>query len=142
MADGGGEHGIPQPMYMDAEDGRFWEHTDRLVASSKVVIDRPRGTAHPRYPDAIYPLDYGYLEDTRASDGGGVDVWRGSLLTARVTGAIVTVDLLKRDCEIKLLLGCTVQEAEFALSIHRTASQAGLLLIRPRGNREALPDDP
>jgi inorganic pyrophosphatase len=27
----------------------------------------------------IYPLDYGYLEITTSSDGGGIDVWFGSL---------------------------------------------------------------
>ncbi len=57
----------------------FWANLDTLVASSSICVDRPKGTAHPEYPAHIYPLDYGYLEDTRAGDGGGIDVWIGSL---------------------------------------------------------------
>lgn len=40
------------------------------------------------------------------------------------------LDLQKRDAEIKLLLGCTSQEARRALAIHNVGSQVGLLLER------------
>ena len=30
----------------------FWEALDRLVSASTIVIDRPKGSAHPRYPAA------------------------------------------------------------------------------------------
>lgn len=56
----------------------FWTALDALVAQSRVVIDRPRGSAHPRYPHVVYPLDYGYLDGTSSMDGAGIDVWRGS----------------------------------------------------------------
>lgn len=49
-------------------------------------------------------------------DGGGVDVWRGSLSEPRVTGAIMAVESFKRDAEVKLLVGCTPAEAEQALT--------------------------
>jgi inorganic pyrophosphatase len=55
-----------------------------------------------------YPFDYGYLAGTVAADGGGIDVWLGMQASAnerRVTGVICAVDLLKRDSEIKILLG-------------------------------------
>jgi len=53
---------------------RFWRHLDVLVAEAEVVIDRPAGSAHPRYPNFIYPLDYGYVRGTTAVDAGaGVD---------------------------------------------------------------------
>ena len=87
-------------------DTQFWERLDALVAGSCVVVDRPKGTAHPRYPSFIYPLDYGYLDGTRAIDGGGVDVWVGSLPEKHVTAVVCTVDTVKRDTELKLLLGC------------------------------------
>ena len=91
----------------------FWDMIDELVASSEVVIDRPRGSAHPRYPEMLYPLDYGYLAGTSSADGDGIDIWRGSQDTRHVTGVVCTVDLVKRDSEIKILLGCS--EAEMAL---------------------------
>ena len=111
----------------------FWSHLDALVAASTLQIDRPRGTAHPRYPAFIYPLDYGYLEDTRAMDGGGVDVWVGSLPERRVTAVVCTVNLRKRDAEVKILLGCTPQEAQTILDTHNRGPQAGILIERASG---------
>ncbi len=96
-----------------------------------MVIDRPRGAAHPRHPDFIYPLDYGYLADTRASDGSGVDVWVGSLPEGRVTGLVCTVDLLKRDLELKVLIACSVIERQTILRVHSQALQSALLIERP-----------
>ncbi len=53
----------------------------QLIVTNSLVIDRPKGSSHPRYPHVIYPLDYGYLENTTSSDGDGIDVWLGSLNT-------------------------------------------------------------
>ena len=92
----------------------FWLAIDKLVSDSKVVIDRPKGSRHPKYPDYVYPLDYGYLEGTTAMDGGGIDVWKGSD-GDYIDAIICTVDLLKRDSEIKILIGCTEEEKLLAL---------------------------
>jgi len=64
----------------------FWHELDELAAACPVVIDRPKGSRHPRYPDMIYPYDYGYLEGTQAADGGGIDCWIGSLHARRGAG--------------------------------------------------------
>lgn len=109
----------------------FWRLVDDLVDGSEIVIDRPRGSSHPRFSEFLYPLDYGYLAGTMTSDAGGVDVWRGSLAGKRVTGAILTVDTMKRDAEIKLLIGCTQAEAELACAAHQSSSSAGALVMRP-----------
>ncbi len=109
---------------------RFWTHLDEFIATSRLVIDRPRGSQHPRYPELTYPYDYGYLENTRASDGGGIDIWLGSLPERRLGAVIATVDLSKRDAEIKLLLGCTPQEMAEILRFHNDGSQAGILVER------------
>ena len=47
----------------------FWEKLDQLIADHEICIDRPRGSAHPRYPELIYGVDYGYLAGTSAADG-------------------------------------------------------------------------
>ena len=109
---------------------RFWSHADALVASHPIVIDRPGGTPHPRFPDVVYPFDYGFLDGTGAIDGDGVDCWRGSLDTLRVTGAVITVDLHKADSEVKWLVGCTAEEMARALATHRTEWQAAILVAR------------
>lgn len=75
-----------------------------------IFIDRPRGSVRPRYADRIYPSHYGYLVDTSSNDGDGIDVWIGSLAEKTLTGMIYTVDGVKGDMEVKLLLGCTSED--------------------------------
>lgn len=107
----------------------FWEACDRLIENSEIVIDRPKGTAHPKYPDFIYRVDYGYLKDTSSMDGAGIDLWLGS--GERVLDAIIcTVDLLKRDSEIKLLIGCSEEEKQIVLASHNDSAYMKGLLIR------------
>lgn len=111
----------------------FWQHLDQLVNEAELVIDRPKGSAHPRLPQITYPLDYGYLAGTTAIDGGGIDVWVGSKGAAAgpPQAIICTVDLFKQDAEIKILLGCTQADIETILSSVNTNSQAGMLVLRP-----------
>lgn len=90
----------------------FWLEMSQLVRTGSIVIDRPRGTPHPRYPAMIYPLDYGYMENTSAGDGDGIDAWIGSTQRKTLTGILCTFDKLKRDAEIKLLIGCEQEDVE------------------------------
>lgn len=92
----------------------FFSNLDDLVAGSAVTIDRWRGQAHPRFPDVVYPLDYGHLDDSRSGDGAEVDVFVGSARGAGVFGVLLTADPGKRDVEIKVLLDCTPAEVEQA----------------------------
>ncbi len=107
-------------------DISFWQAMAELLATNPIIIDRPRGSVHPRYPDVIYPLDYGYLENTTASDGGGIDVWLGSLNPLEhkkgaktLTGILCTFDRLKRDAEIKLLIGCNEEDVQIIRNFHQ-----------------------
>jgi len=110
----------------------FWQALDKLVAGTKIIIDRPQGTTHPRFPTMIYPLGYGYLEDTTSMDGHGIDVWQGSLVPLLVTAVIGTVDLRKKDSELKILLGCTPQEIETVYRFHNNSEfMKGILVKRP-----------
>ncbi|HLI71357.1 MAG TPA: inorganic pyrophosphatase [Ktedonobacteraceae bacterium] len=110
----------------------FWQTLAEFVRSSRIVIDRPRGSLHPRYPEFRYPLDYGYLEGTCSGDGQGIDVWIGSDPARQITGVIVTADAKKYDAEIKILLGCTPAEQQEILTFVNQGSQAGLLVERPQ----------
>jgi inorganic pyrophosphatase len=110
----------------------FWTFLDELVASSTVTIDRPRHSTHPRNPGLIYPYDYGYLEGTTSGDGQGIDVWLGSGDHAQVTGIVCTVDLFKRDAELKVLLGCMAQDtAIISAFLNGTERLRGLAVPRP-----------
>lgn len=107
----------------------FWDAVDQLTAAHSVVIDRPKGSAHPRFPDMIYPLDYGYLEDTAAMDWEGVDVWIGTGETQRADALLCVVDLPKGETEIKLLLSCTDEEKEAALRFQNQPPYMLALLV-------------
>ncbi len=108
----------------------FWVALDTLIEQSSIVIDRPKETAHPRYPDFVYPVDYGYLENTSSMDGGGIDVWLGSEKERLLDAVMCIVDLTKRDSEIKLLIGCTEQEKELVFQVHNQTQYMKGILIR------------
>lgn len=114
-------------------DRAFWSAADELISRSRVVIDRPKGTSHPKYPDFIYRVDYGYLEGTAAMDGGGIDVWAGTDGTGCLNAVMCIIDLAKMDSEIKLLIGCTEEEIQIIYDTHNeTGFMKGLLIRRPR----------
>ena len=125
-------------------ESEFWEYLDQLVTHHTLVIDRPRGSHHPRYAELVYPLDYGYLAGTTTVDGAGLDVFLGFQAGPQpektLDALALTVDLEKRDVEIKLLLGCSQAEKELVLRFLNGGSmraslvqrQARLALLRSR----------
>ena len=96
----------------------FWKSLDNLITSREVVIDRPKGSTHPRYPDVVYPLDYGYLKHTSSGDRNEIDVWQGSKKDKKLVGIICTIDMIKSDVEVKLLIGCTDDEIDIVDNFH------------------------
>jgi len=103
---------------MNESNDSFWEEMKHVLATHRLVIDRPKGQPHPRHAEMIYPLDYGYLENTSAGDGGGLDVWIGSRNRKTLTGILCTFDTLKQDAEIKLLVGCDEKDIDNIRSIY------------------------
>ncbi len=101
-----------------------------MSRSSDVVVDRPKESRHPRYPHIVHPLDYGYLKDTRGGDGAEIDVWRGSDASQELVAIVCTVDLLKNDAEVKLLLGCTEEEIGIVLRFHNESRYLSGLVVR------------
>lgn len=115
---------------MNHHNPEFWSALDTLLSQSEIIIDRPRGSAHPRFPDFIYPLDYGYLQNSTSMDGGGIDVWVGSG-EKTLDAVMCIVDLMKRDSEIKLLIGCTEDEKATVYETHNeTPFMKGILIRR------------
>jgi inorganic pyrophosphatase len=93
---------------MDAGEWRRWE---QLINDRGIVIDRPRGTAHPLYPDMIYPCDYGHLPDTRAPDGEDVDIFVGPA-PAGLVGLIALTHQPSGIREPKLLMNLSRADAD------------------------------
>lgn len=107
-------------------NGYFWQKIDSLVLSTNVIISQEKGSNHPKYLNMIYPVRYGYLEDTDS-----IKVFRGSLKKSTPDAIMVVGDILKRDLEVKLLWGCTPEEElEILRFINQTDYQKGILVRR------------
>ena len=115
---------------MNSYNDDFWKALDELVDTSEIVIDRTKGTAHPKYSNYIYRVDYGYLKNTSSMDGAEIDVWVGSG-DKRIDAIMCTVDLMKKDSEIKLLIGCTEEEKLMIYETHNDSQfMKGVLICR------------
>jgi F420 biosynthesis protein FbiB-like protein len=95
-------------------------------------------------------LDYGFLEGTCGPDGAGIDIWVGSRQERSASALALTVDLIKRDAELKILLGCTAEEEQIVLNAMNSRSLRAILVRRSgdelavlytrRSQRRFLPD--
>lgn len=108
----------------------FWNMLDGWIAGGRIIIDRPKHSRHPRYPEIVYPLDYGYLSGTRSMDGDEIDLWLGSDPRRALTAIFVTVDSFKMDSEIKLMIGCTEAEIEMIDHFFNDYAPMKALLVR------------
>lgn len=107
----------------------FWNALDELVKNADIVIYRLKGTIHPRFPNFVYKVDYGYLKGTTSMDGEGIDVWIGTG-EKKIDAIMVIVDLMKKDSEIKILIGCTEEEKQIIFQTHNETKYMKGILIR------------
>ena len=47
----------------------------KIGSQVTVTIDRPLGSRHPKYPDMVYPVNYGYVKGVMAADGEEQDAY-------------------------------------------------------------------
>lgn len=109
----------------------FWQKLDTIYLSSKLEIDRPKDSVHYKYSNLVYPVDYGYLKDTTGSDMEPIDVFKGSLKSSQIQAALVSADILKKDCEVKLIVGCDEEEIyNILVFLNQTEFQKAVLIRR------------
>lgn len=74
----------------------------------KVTVDRQLGTSHPRFPNIIYPINYGYIDGTIGGDGMPIDAYiiDQSITKGleKYTGFVIAVVHRKNDKENKLIV--------------------------------------
>ena len=116
---------FPEPPDVD------WAALDALIAANGLTVERPRHSVHPRYPEVVYPLDYGFVNDTVGEDGEPLDVFLGTAGTGLVA-ACRTIDHRRGDTEIKLLWDCGPEEVYLVLGFLNFAPEqmAARLLMR------------
>ena len=108
----------------------FWQRLDALLQRCEIVVDRPKGSHHPRFYEIVYMLDYGYLAGTSSNDGEGIDVWLGSDSARQLDAVICTVDLDKGDAEMKLMVGCTEAEKQYIEKFYNEWPDMGAHIVR------------
>jgi transcriptional antiterminator Rof (Rho-off) len=125
-----------------------WPAWEMLIRANGVTVDRPRRTTHPVHATIVYPIDYGYVNGTMATDNEEIDVFIGTAATGLV-GAIWTTDHRKGDRECKFLLDCSPEEIYLAhgfLNFDPSLMEGRLVLRQPMRdlwNLEAsAPDEP
>ncbi len=72
----------------------------------EIQIDRPIGTTHPKHPEIIYPINYGYIDQEMAPDGEYLDVYLLGVdkpVTSFV-GKIIGIVHRENDVEDKLVM--------------------------------------
>jgi inorganic pyrophosphatase len=103
----------------------YWDVLEALIATNGITLDRPKGTSHPRYPQVVYFIDYGYIRGTSAMDGAEIDIWCGEAGPRRIVGVLSTIDLVKRDSETKVLYGCSDEEVGLILGFYNESPSCG-----------------
>lgn len=86
-------------------------------------IDRPLGSAHPRHPEMIYPVNYGEVIGVLALDGAWQDVYvlGVDVPVERFTGRRIAVIHRRDDVEDKWVLapdGMTFTAEEIMAAVH------------------------
>lgn len=49
--------------------------TEYIGKNVNVKVDRPIGSSHPKYPDIIYLVNYGFVPNTVSGDGEELDCY-------------------------------------------------------------------
>ena len=88
-----------------------------------VKIDRPMGSVHPKHPELIYPINYGYIPGVIGGDGEELDVYVLGIDKPldEFTGKIIGIVHRENDVEDKLVAapdGIKLNQSEIAEAVH------------------------
>jgi len=94
-----------------------------LGKTVSVTIDRPKGSRHPIHEDIIYPVNYGFLENTLSGDGEALDAYVLGIdhPVSSFTGRVIAIVRRHDDAEDKLVVApenCAFHQGEIARQIH------------------------
>ncbi len=107
-----------------------------LGKSFQLIIDRPIGSAHPQYPDLIYPVNYGYIPGTYAGDNEALDVYLLGVneAVAVYEARIIAIVHRHNDVEDKLVaapegINFTINEIEKAVRFQEQYFESDIEVI-------------
>ena len=76
-----------------------------LEKTVDILIDRPLGSIHPKHPNIVYPINYGYISGVLGGDGKELDVYLLGVDTPvdKYTAQIIGIIHRLNDVEDKLV---------------------------------------
>lgn len=97
--------------------------TSYLGKTVTIEIDRPIGAVHPKHPDLIYPINYGFIPGVLGGDGEELDVYLLGVDTPQeiYTAQIIGIVYRRNDVEDKLVaapIGVKYTKEEIADVVH------------------------
>ncbi|MBQ1447713.1 MAG: Inorganic pyrophosphatase [Erysipelotrichaceae bacterium] len=92
----------------------FWQKLETIYAGSDFVVTQEIGSVHPRYTSLVYPVRYGILRSYDGDQDTRINAFKGKNGTSLET-IIVCADILTKEVDVKLLIGCNKEEEEAIL---------------------------
>ena len=94
-----------------------------LGKTVRIEMDRPIGTPHPKHPEILYPINYGYIPGVLGGDGEELDVYLLGVdeKVTEYTARIIAVIHRNDDVEDKLAAapeGQSFTAEEIARTVH------------------------
>ncbi len=108
----------------------FWQKIDTLFLSGDLQVTKRKGEVHPTFRNLIYPTDYGHLTDTKSTTEEGVSVYLGTADRNAISALVVAADILTKELDVKMLVGCNDEEVEDILRFLNQTDYQKTVLIR------------
>lgn len=108
----------------------FWQKIDTLFLSGKTEFIKKKGDTHAVYKNLVYPTDYGHISDVKSVSDSGASVYGGSGDRGKITALIIACDILARELDVKLLVGCNEDEIMDVLHFLNQTDYQKTVLIR------------
>ncbi len=99
------------------------EFRDVIGSVVNVTVDRPLGSRHPRFPDMVYRVNYGFVEGVLGGDGEWQDAYILGVCepVSAFVGVVCAIIRRRDDSEVKWVVapeGMTVCEEEIISKTH------------------------
>ena len=105
----------------------FWQKLDAAYMSGNLKTIYKKGAVHPRYPELIFPCDYGHVQSD--ADDTSLKVFKGTK-NKKVEALVVCANLLEKDLTSIALVGVNEKEEEEILRFLNSNDFQKCVIIR------------
>ncbi|MBQ7384733.1 MAG: inorganic diphosphatase [Clostridia bacterium] len=85
-----------------------------LGRTVRIEIDRPIGAPHPKHPEIIYPINYGYIPEVFGGDGEELDVYVLGLDEPVAECTVRVIAIVHRSDDVEDKLVATARERSYS----------------------------